>query len=137
MRRRQRDMDFLQQRSGELEVSGAKAIVAPEMAKLNQRWRETSQQIAQPRPPSITNGDLTNGDSQITRTMFNVVSTSVTRTSPGVRSPSQYVDDVRKALTSIAEIRKERRSPPLSEEENSFQVIEREEEPLHVNVLIY
>ncbi|XP_067674722.1 dystrophin-like isoform X3 [Haliotis asinina] len=129
MRRRQKELDFLRQRAGELEASGAKAIVAPEMHKLNQRWQDISQQISQPRPPSITNGDLTNGDSQITRTSFNVVSTSVTRTTSNVRSPAQYIQDVRRTLMRISEIKKQLCSPPL-DEGRGFEDIGAQEERL-------
>ncbi|XP_041352153.1 dystrophin-like isoform X2 [Gigantopelta aegis] len=110
MRKRQREMESLRQQVVALEDSGAKAIVSPELQKLERRWQDMSSQMMRYRQPSVTNGDLldgtSGGNSHVTRTSFNVVSTTVTRTAANVRSPTQFILDIQKVLAEISEIQK-------------------------------
>ena len=134
MRKREREMESLRQQVMTLEDSGAKGIVSPELQKLERRWHNMNTQMLRYRQPNVANGDVeeTNGNSHMTRTSFNVVSTTVTRTAANVRSPTQFIHDVQRVLADISDIQKRLDSPELHGRD--FEEFQQQEQILQVGV---
>ncbi|KAK7483284.1 hypothetical protein BaRGS_00025451, partial [Batillaria attramentaria] len=135
VRRRRHELDNLQLGAASLTDRGAGPIVEPELKRLNQRWLDISSQLAQYKQPSQSSpsssspakaGDNTsssggdNPDSTITRTTFNVVSTSISRTTTSSRSPGQFLQDVLKLLSQVGELQQRLRTPDLSADDFSL-----------------
>ncbi|XP_069136952.1 dystrophin-like isoform X1 [Argopecten irradians] len=110
LKRRQSKVDSISQKGEELRQEGAAAILEPELAGLNKRLADVSNQVVRYRQP-VTE-ETTHADSAfISRSRAPVMLTSPTATSG--RSPAQFLDSLHKILDQIANIQGMLRSPEL------------------------
>lgn len=142
VRRRKQDLDILHQNSLALAERGAGPVVEPELRRLNQRWLDINSQLAQfkqtPHSPpggqSAENGGLDSPDNTITRTTYNVVTTSVSRTTSSAKSPGQFADEVLRLQGQVADL--QRKVGALETGSEDYGQLDAQDVLLKVSVLV-
>ncbi|XP_059157467.1 dystrophin-like isoform X5 [Physella acuta] len=120
VKRRGKDLTALKSQSHSLPDS-SKAGASTDLAPLDERFRALTTRLASTPPPSpiltpltkettvttaaSTNGHASPSDSVISRTTYNVVSTSVTRTTTLAHTPAQYLQALRRLTAQMCELR--------------------------------
>lgn len=106
LKRRQRDVDSLNKIGGELKDKEALELVEPELLKLNKRWHDIRSQSLLYRHPIDSTAVVaaTSSESLISRTTASVVSSGISKSATGVKTPSQYIDEVKGVLTDILKV---------------------------------
>lgn len=137
LKRRQRDVDSLNKIGGELKDKEALELVEPELLKLNKRWHDIRSQSLLYRHPIDSTAVVaaTSSESLISRTTASVVSSGISKSATGVKTPSQYIDEVKGVLTDILKVQQLLHSQELTGRD--FEDFSKQEDKLKVNYFVF
>ena len=131
-------MDDLNKIGGELKDKEALELVEPELLKLNKRWHDIRSQSLLYRHPidstAVVAATSTSSESLISRTTASVVSSGVSKSATGGKTPSQYIEEVKGILSDILKVQQLLHSQELTGRD--FEDFSKQEDKLKVNHFI-